>query len=80
MCRKENVSSETPKNNKIKAVNDAYKVNKSKSGIKKCDLDPQAISPPSSSYTTITHPPSSQTCKIVGLTISLCLIHTSLFI
>ncbi|TBU10710.1 reverse transcriptase, partial [Hamiltosporidium tvaerminnensis] len=64
MCRKENVSSETPKNNKIKAVNDAYKVNKCKSGIKKCDLDPQAISPPSSSYTTITHPPSSQTCKI----------------
>ncbi|TBT99310.1 hypothetical protein CWI39_2068p0010, partial [Hamiltosporidium magnivora] len=63
MGRKKNVSSEISKNTKIKAENDADDVKKSDSGKQKCELDPPAISLPSSSYTTITHPPPNQTCS-----------------
>ncbi|KAK1347532.1 hypothetical protein LUQ84_003067 [Hamiltosporidium tvaerminnensis] len=62
MGRKKNASSEISKNTKIKAANDADEVKKSDSEVQKCKLHPPAISLPSSSYTTIT-PPPSQTCS-----------------
>ncbi|KAK1347804.1 hypothetical protein LUQ84_002785 [Hamiltosporidium tvaerminnensis] len=63
MGRKKNVSSEISNNTKIKAANDADEVKKSDSEIQKCKLHPPATPLPSSSYTTITHPPPSQTCS-----------------
>ncbi|TBU06662.1 hypothetical protein CWI36_0402p0010, partial [Hamiltosporidium magnivora] len=46
-----------------KAANDADEVKKSDSEVQKCKLHPPAISLPSSSYTTLKHPPPSQTCS-----------------
>ncbi|TBT97447.1 hypothetical protein CWI39_2942p0010, partial [Hamiltosporidium magnivora] len=60
---KKNISSETLKNNKIKAANDADQVNKGESGIQKCELHPLENSLSYSSHTTTTHPPQSQTCS-----------------
>ncbi|TBU20178.1 reverse transcriptase [Hamiltosporidium tvaerminnensis] len=63
MGRKKNVSSEISKNTKIKAANDADEVKKSDSEVQKCKLHPPAISLPSSSHTTTTHPLLIQTCS-----------------